>query len=70
MFNNFFADQYSILRNKSEFFTTLSRKTRESLTAIDFSDNNVIRNLDPNKGHGHDMITIRIVKICDEFVNF
>ena len=44
---------------------------RESLTTIDFSNNDIlkiVRDLDPNKSHGHDMITIRIVKICDDSV--
>ena len=66
MFNNFFTDQCSILRNKSELLATLSKKTRESLTTIDFSNNDIlriIRNLDPKKDHGHDIISIKIVKI-------
>ena len=71
MFNNFFADQCSILRNKNELPATLSKKTSESLTTIDFSNNDIlkkIRNLDPNKAHGHDMISIRMVKICDDSI--
>ena len=71
MFNNFFIDQCSILRNKSELPATLSKKMRESLTTIDFSNKDIlkiIRNLDPNKAHGHDMIIIRMVKICDDFI--
>ena len=43
------------------------KKTSESLTTIDFSNNDIlkiIRNLDPNKAHGHDMISIRMGKIC------
>ena len=36
MFNNFFADQCSIMRNKNELPATLSNKTRESLTTIAF----------------------------------
>ena len=46
----------------------LTRKTHESLSTIDFSTNDIlkiIRNLDPNKAHGHDMISIRMIKICD-----
>ena len=69
MFNNFFIDQCSILRSKSELPATLSKKMRESLTTIDFSNKDIlkiIRNLDPNKAHGHDMISIRMVKICDD----
>ena len=31
------------------------------------SDDNqkIIKYLDPNKAHGHDMISIRMVKLCD-----
>ena len=71
MFNNFFIDQCSILRNKSEPPATLSKKMRESLTTIDFSNKDIlkiIRNLGPNKAHGHDMIIIKMVKICDDFI--
>ena len=74
MFNNFFADSCSILRNKSELPATLSKKkqkTSESLTTTDFSNNDIlkiIRNLDPNKTHGHDMISFRMVKICDDSI--
>ena len=71
MFNNFFADQCSVLRNKSELPATLSKKTCESLTTIDFSNNDIlkiIRNLDTNKTHGHDLISIRMVKICDDSI--
>ena len=44
------------------------KKTRESLSKINFSTDGVlkiIRNLDPNKAHGHDMISTRMIKICD-----
>ena len=47
------------------------KNTRESLTTIDFSNNDILKiitYLDANKAHGHDMISIRMVKICDEFV--
>ena len=43
----------------------------ESLTTINFSNNDIlkiIRNLDPNKAHGHDLISIRMVKICHNSV--
>ena len=71
MFNNFFANQCSVLRNKSELPATLSKKTRDSLMTIDFSNKDIlkiIRNIDPNKAHGHDMISIRMVKICDDSI--
>ena len=68
IFNNFFANQCSIVSNSSELLVTLTRKTHESLSIIDFSTDDIlkiIRNLDPNKAHGHDMISIRMIKICD-----
>ena len=43
-------------------------KTRESLSTICFTSDdilNIIRNLDPNKAHGHYIISIRMVKLCD-----
>ena len=68
IFNNFFANQCSIVSNNCEFPGTLTRKTHKSLSTIDFSTDdilNIIRNFDPNKAHGHDMISIRMIKICD-----
>ena len=56
----------SLSKNKKN-----KKNTRESLTTIDFSNNDIlkiIRNLDPNKAHGHDVISIRMVKICDDFI--
>ena len=47
------------------------KKTRESRTTIGFSNNDILkifRNLDPNKAHGHDMISIRMVRICDDSI--
>ena len=38
---------------------------------ISFSESDilkVIRNLDPNKAHGHDEISIRMLKICDKTI--
>ena len=60
-----------MLRNKSELPATPSKKASESITTIDFSNNDIlkiIRNLDPNKAHGHDMSSMRIVKICDDSI--
>ena len=71
MFNNFFADQCSILKGKSKLPGTLSIETRESLTKMDFSSNDIlkiIKNLEPNKAHGHDMIGIRMVNIYDDSI--
>ena len=71
MFNYFFTDQCSMQRNRSKLPTTFSKNPSESLTAIDFSNNDIlkiIRNLDPNKAHGHYMISKTMMKICDDSI--
>ena len=40
----------------------------KSLSPVDFSNGNVpkiVRNLEPNEAHGHDVISIRMIIICD-----
>ena len=55
IFNNFFANQCSIVSNNSELPVTLTKKqkkTHEFLSTINFSTDDIlkiIRNLDPNK---------------------
>ena len=59
------------MRNQSELPGTLSKKMGESRTTVDFSNKDIlkiIRNLDPNTAHGHDMISIRMVKIYDDSI--
>ena len=64
MFHTFFAKQCSLINTSSVLPTTLIMKTLGSLSTID-DILKIIRNLDPNKAHGHDMISIRMVKLCD-----
>ena len=67
IFNNFFANQCSIVSNNSYLPVTLTKKIHESLSTINFSTDDVlkvIRNLNPNKTHAFDMISIRMIKIC------
>ena len=72
IFNNFFANQCSVVNNNSELPVTMTKKTTHvSLSTINFSTDNIlkiIRNLDPNRAYGHDMISIRIIKICNTFI--
>ena len=68
IFNNFFANQCSIVSNNSDLSVILTEKTHESLSTIDFPTDDIlkiIRILNPNKSHGHDMISIWMTKICD-----
>ena len=71
LFNSFFAKQCSIIQNSSELLLTLNKKTKNSISSITFNRNDIatiIRSLDPNKAHGYDMISIRMLKICDKSI--
>ena len=71
LFNDFFTMQCSLVNNNSELHSVLTKKTCKLLSTGEFSTNDIlkiIRNLNPNKPHGHDMISIRMLKICDESI--
>ena len=71
LFNSFFAKQCSIIDNGSEIPSFLHPKTDKSLPNILFTEEDtekVIQSLDPNKVHGHDMISIRMLKICSKSI--
>ena len=66
-FNNFFANQCSLIKNSSVLPSVLFKRTENVISFIDFVADDIakiIQNLDPNKAHGHDMIIIRMLKIC------
>ena len=68
-FNKFFASKCTPLSNSSSLPSSLYLETEARLTSITFSDNDIlkiIRSLDINKAHGHDDISVRMVKICDD----
>ena len=67
LFNSFFANQWSLINNKSQLSWTLSYKTNERLSKVKITDDDIIKiiaKLDPNKVHGHDKISIRMIKMC------
>ena len=71
IFNSHFSKQCSPLINNSKILSECSRKSNESLSSITFEINDIekiIKNLDPNKSHGHDMLSIRMLKLCDESI--
>ena len=68
LFNSFFTKQCFIIQNSSKLPFTLNKTTKKSISSITFNRNDIatiIRSLDPNKAHGYDMISIRMLKICD-----
>ena len=67
LFNSFFAKQCSLIKNDSRLPPRLYFLTDKGLSAVKFVNTDIlkiIQNLNPNKAHGHDKISIRMLKIC------
>ena len=61
LFNSFFASQCSLIKNDSKLPSYLNYNTDNRLSTVNFSIDDIakiIQNLDPNKAHGHDKISI------------
>ena len=72
IFNSFFAEQCSLMNNSSKLPSTFLKRTDKFISLISLSSKDIariIRDLDPNKAHGHDMISIRMLKICGESIS-
>ena len=69
LFNSFFAKQCSLIKNESKLPPRLHFLTDKRLSAVKFAVNDIlkiIQNLNSNKAHGHDKISIRMLKICGD----
>ena len=69
--NSFFADQCSRSLNGSVLPSELPLRTDSTLSTCHFAKEDILRiinNLDPNKAHGHDEISIRMLKICGDSI--
>ena len=69
IFNNFFAEQCTPLKNNSMLPTNQIFLTQARQGSLDFNEGEIlkiIRNLNINKARGHDKISIRMIKICDK----
>ena len=72
LFNNFFSSQCSILENGSSL-PDFSNYTENCISDIIFCDDDfsrIIKNLNPNKGHGFDGISIRMIRLCGDSIIF
>ena len=61
----------SLISNSSELTLNLHLTTEKRLNTLNFSNNDIekiIHNLDLNKAHGHDKISIRMIKICGKSI--
>ena len=71
LFNSFFAKQCSIIENNSVLPSSTNPITDQYLANIEFTKDDIKRiicKLDPNKAHGHDMISICILKMSGDTI--
>ena len=69
IFNEYFGDQCTPLKNISVLPINQKFLTQSRLTSLDFNEEQIlkiIRALNIHKAHGHDDISIRMIKICDK----
>ena len=67
LFNKFFTQQCNTVENDTTLPNDLVFETTERISSFGNSNGgiaNIIRSLDPNKAHGHDGISIRMLKLC------
>ena len=72
IFNSFSAEQCSLTNNSSKLPSTFLKRTDKYISSISFSSNDIARiiwELDPNKAHVHDMVSIRTLKIFGESIS-
>ena len=69
IFNKYFAEQCTLLKSNSVLPINQTFLTQSRLTSLDFNEEEIlkiIRALNIHKAHGHDDISIRMIKICDK----
>ena len=69
IFNKFFAEQCTPLKNDSKLPSNQIYLTQSRLGSLNFNEDEIlkiIRALNPQKAHGYDDISIRMIKICDK----
>ena len=71
IFNYFFADQCSPISNGSVLPSELPLRIDNKFSSYHFTKDDILRiinNLDPNRAHGHDNISICKLKICGDSI--
>ena len=62
---------FNELNSSNKVLSEYPRKSNESLSSISFKINDIekmIKNLDPNKSYGHDLLCICMLKLCVESI--
>ena len=71
LFHSFFAKQCSIIENNSVLPSSAIPITDQCLANIEFTKDDIKRvicKLDPNKAHGHDLISIHLLKVSGDAI--
>ena len=71
IFNNFFSKQYQSIPNNSTLPSIQSFETSNRLSTVDIDSKKIlklIQGLNSYKAHGHDGISIRMLKLCGSSV--
>ena len=69
IFNKFFAEQCTPLKNDSKLPSNQIYLTQSRLVSLNFNEDEIlkiIRSLNSHKAHDYDDISIRMIKICDK----
>ena len=71
MFNNYFASKCTPIKNSSKLPNN-SYKSKKILTSFDIKDDilPIIKNLNADKAHGWNQLSIRMIKTCDDAITF
>ena len=67
LFNDYFSQQCTTVDNDSSIPPNITCATEQKLSTLEFSTDDIvkiIKSLDPNKAHGHEEISIRMIKLC------
>ena len=64
--NNSFAEPCTPLKNSSLLPLNQMFLTQSRFNTVDVNEHNIIRALNIHKAHGHDDISIKMIKICDK----
>ena len=71
LFNSFFANQCSLIPNKSILTYEIMLLREHTLTSCHFYETEnlqIINSQDSNEAHGRDMISIHMLKLCGEAI--
>ena len=67
MFNKYFASKCTTTNNNGVLPSTLNHLTDDKLSSFDISSDvifQLIKNLEPNKAHRHEEISVKMLKLC------